>query len=239
MKTVLTPIMRRKQRYAALPLFAALRDERLPPRVRLGFMPAFAFFVMAFGDLNRYLLRKEPAHDPHQARVNAHTREDDHHWPWFLEDLEKLGWSRDTTFTEALRALRALWSDDTHRCRLLMYELCAIVDTADGVERLAIVEAIEETGNVLFALTTRLAGEVQAQTGRELRYMGAHHVALENGHMQNGEHALLIGIGLDAAKRRRCVAPVDRVFDAFDAWTHEAAREIGRLAAPPALQETP
>lgn len=121
-----------------------------------------------------------------------------------------------------------------------MYELCAIVDTADGVERLAIVEAIEETGNVLFALTTRLAGEVQAQTGRELRYMGAHHFALENGHMQNGEHAQLIGIELDAAKRRRCVAPVDRVFDAFDAWTHEAAREIGRrLAAPPALQETP
>lgn len=28
MKTVLTPIMRRKQRYAALPLFAALRDRR-------------------------------------------------------------------------------------------------------------------------------------------------------------------------------------------------------------------
>lgn len=236
MKTVLTHIMRRKQWYATLPLFASLRDERVPPQVRLGFMPAFAFFVMAFGDLNRYLLRKEPTDDPHQARVNAHTREDDHHWTWFLEDIEKLGWSRATTMTDALRTL---WSEDTHRCRLLMYELCAIVDAADGVERLAIVEAIEETGHVLFALTTRLADEVQAQTGRELRYMGAYHFARENGHVRDGEHAQWTGIELDAAKRRRCVALVDRVFDAFAAWAHEAAREIDRVAMPPFVQETP
>lgn len=124
-------------------------------------------------------------------------------------------------------ALRALWNDDTHRCRLPMYELCAIV------------EAIEETGNVLFALTTRLADEVQAQTGRELRYVGAYHFARENGHMQNGEHAQLSGIELDAAKRRRCVAPVDRVFDAFAAWTHEAAGEIARVGAPSVSVETP
>ncbi|AOJ10965.1 hypothetical protein [Burkholderia mayonis] len=236
MKTVMTHIMRRKRRYATLPLFACLRDECLPPRVRLGFMPGFAFFVMAFGDLNRYMLRKEPAGDVHQARVNAHTREDDHHWPWFLEDLDKLGWNRATTMTGALRAL---WSEDTHRCRLLMYELCAIVDAADGVERLAIVEAIEETGNVLFALTTCLAAEVQAETGRELRYMGADHFALETGHMQNGEHAKASRIVLDDAKRRRCIALVDRVFDSFSACTHEAAREIARAASPPASLELP
>ncbi|KST75128.1 hypothetical protein WS76_13835 [Burkholderia humptydooensis] len=150
-------------------------------------------------------------------RVNAHTREDDRHWPWWLlKDLERLGWSRETTMTDALRAL---WNDDTHRCRLPMYELCAIV------------EAIEETGNVLLALTTRLADEVQAQTGRELRYVGAYHFARE--------HAQLSGIELDAAKRRRCVAPVDRVFDAFAAWTHEAAGEIARVGAPSVSVETP
>ncbi|KVE39316.1 hypothetical protein [Burkholderia sp. TSV86] len=225
MKTVLACINRRKRAYARLPLFERLRDDDLPPRVRLSFMPEFAFFVMAFGDLNRYVLRKEPADDPHQAQVNAHTYEDDHHWSWFLEDIETLGWSGSTTATDALRAL---WRDDTCRCRMLMYDLCALVRAADGIERLAIVEAVEETGNVLFTLTTHIAQGMQGDVDRELRYMGLHHLALESGHLQHGEHAALGAIELSDDKRARCIELVDYVFDLFAAWTHEAQRHIER-----------
>lgn len=230
MEAVLAHVRRNRRDYENLPLFDRLRNDRLPPLVRLEFMRGFAFFVMAFGDLNRYVLRVEPPADVHQARVNAHTREDDHHWPWFLEDVETLGWNDATTTTDALRML---WSERTCRSRLLMYELCAIVADADGVERLAVVEAIEETGNVLFALTTRVAGQVRAQTGRELRYLGAFHFALESGHLQNGEHAELVSIALGSDRRARCIALVDRVFRAFTAWTHEAARQIDVAAARP------
>jgi hypothetical protein len=223
--------MRRKRAYALLPLFERLRDDSLSPAARLSFMPGLAFFIMAFGDLNRYVLRRQPTTDAYQERVNAHTSEDDHHWPWFLEDLEKLGWSRPTT---TAGALRALWSEETHRSRLLMYDLCALLADCTSVEKLAVIEAIEETGNVLFALTTKIAGTVHEQTGIELRYMGAFHFALESGHMQNGEHAELARIGLDDDARARCVALVDRTFDAFAAWTHEAARLIDETNDAPA-----
>jgi hypothetical protein len=228
METVLAHIARRKCAYAMLPLFERLRDDRLPARVRLGFMPYFAFFVMAFADLNRYVLRRE-SHDPYDARVNAHTREDDHHWVWFLEDLDALGWSGATTTAEALRVL---WREDTCRNRILMYELCAMLGAADSIERYVIVEAIEETGNVLFALTTRVAELWQAAMGRPLRYMGAYHFALETGHLEHDDTTdALERIALPDAARQRCVGYVDRVFDVFAAWTHEAERFVQQAAA--------
>jgi hypothetical protein len=222
--------MRKKRTYATLPLFDRLRDDSLPTPARLGFMQGFAFFILAFGDLNRYVLRRLPAQDIYQERVNAHTLEDDHHWPWFLEDMEKLGWNRLTTTCDALRAL---WSEETHRSRVLMYDLCAILADCNSVEKLAVIEAIEETGNVLFALTTRIAESVREQTGIELRYLGAFHFALESGHMQNGEHAELARIALSDEERSRCLALVDRTFDTFTAWTHEAAAWIDRTSGVP------
>jgi hypothetical protein len=229
METVFSHIAQRKRAYAMLPLFERLRDDSLPARVRLAFMSRLAFFVMAFADLNRYVLRREPPRNPHDARVNAHTREDDHHWAWFLEDLDTLGWNAPTTTTDALRAL---WREETCRSRILMYELCALLGAADSVERYAIVEAIEATGNVLFALTTRAADQWQAATGRPLRYMGAYHFAHENGHLQrDDEAAALERIALPDDARRRCVDFVDRVFEVFAAWTHEAEGFVGQAAA--------
>lgn len=228
MKDVLAHIMRRKLAYARLPLFDRMRDQSLPPQTRLAFMRGFAFFVMAFGDLNRYVLRREPPRDAYQEQVNAHTYEDDHHWPWYLEDFEKLGWDHATSATDAMRML---WSEDTHRSRVLMYDLCAIVADAQGPERLAVIEAIEETGNVLFSLTTPLAEAIQLHIGAELRYLGAYHFALESGHMQHADHRALASIALNDGQRQHCIALVDRVFETFTAWTHEAAGQIDLAAA--------
>lgn len=225
MKAVLTHVARRKLVFSRSLLLARLRDESIAPDVRLRFMPGVAFFIMAFGDLNRYLLRQEPAADAFQERINAHTHEDDHHWLWYLEDLEKLGWSDPTTTTDALRKL---WSEDTHRSRLLTYELCAVVAATKGVERLAVVEAIEETGNVVFSATAAIAEAIRVATGKELRYMGKFHLDRESGHAQHSEHAELAAIVLEEDQRNQCIALVDRVFDAFTAWTHEAARLIDR-----------
>ena len=92
MKPVLIHILRRKHGYAKLPFFDFLRDESIAPRDRLAFVPAMANFIMSFGDFNRHVLRDDAnGHDPHQRMLNDHAREDDHHWPWFLEDFAKLG----------------------------------------------------------------------------------------------------------------------------------------------------
>ncbi|WP_280152099.1 hypothetical protein [Piscinibacter sp. XHJ-5] len=229
MKTVLQHILRRKRDFARRPLFEYLRDQRLSPQDRLAFYPCMAPFILSFGDLNRYVLRVEPTDDPHLLMINQHTYEDDHHWPWYLEDFAKLG--HDAAAVPPGETLRFLWSDATVHSRLLSTRLAHLVWSAAPSVRLAIVEAIEETGNVLFSLTSKLAETIQQETGVELRYCGEFHFERESGHAMNNDHAELAAIALDPALRDDAIARVDQVFVLFSDWTDELHRyAMDRLA---------
>jgi hypothetical protein len=218
MKPVLQHILQRKRHYAALPFFDFLRNDTLGIAERLAFYPCMAPFIMSFGDLNRHVLRVEPSSDPHQQLINAHTHEDDHHWPWYLEDFSKLGF--DVAALPS-NTLRFLFSEACARNRLLSHQLAHLIWKSSPSVRLAVVEAIEETGNVLFALTTRLAQAYTQQTGVELRYLGEFHFRLESGHAMNNEHAELARIALEPAARNEAFERVDAVFDLFAGWTDE------------------
>jgi hypothetical protein len=218
MTPVLQHILRRKRAYAQLPFFDFLRDESRSVEDRLAFYPCMAPFIMSFGDLNRHVLRIEPSSDSHQQMLNAHSHEDDHHWPWYLEDFGKLGHDGPATPSDTLRFL---FSDATARNRLLSHRLAHLIWGATPAVRLAVVEAIEETGNVLFALTTRLAQAHTEHTGVELRYLGEFHFRLESGHAMNNDHAELAAISLDDASRRDAIARADQVFEWFGGWTDE------------------
>jgi hypothetical protein len=231
MKAVLQHILLKKRDYARLPFFDFLRDESLSARERLAFFPCMAPFIMSFGDLNRFVLRDEPSDDPHQQMINAHTHEDDHHWPWYLEDWMKLG--LDEQRKAPSDTLRFVWGDATIENRLLAHRLAHLVWSASPVVRLAVVEAIEETGNVLFALTTKLAQTVQRESGTELRYLGEFHFALESGHAMNNDHQELMRITLSDEQRADAIARADQVYAWFGAWTDELlayARRPGGLA---------
>lgn len=219
MKPVLKHIFQRKRQYATLPFFDFLRDESLPSAERLSFFPCMAPFIMSFGDFNRFMLRVEPTSDPHQRMINAHTYEDDHHWPWYLEDFAKLG--HDDFEAAPGDTVRFLYSDATIQSRLLSHRLAHLVWGAEPVVRLAVIEAIEETGNVLFELTSRIAKQWQRETGEELRYCGEFHFALESGHAMNNDHAELAVITLTEAQRQDAIGRVDQVFAWFEAWADE------------------
>lgn len=219
MKPVLKHIFRLKRTYAELPFFDFLRDESLTPRERLAFFPCMSSFILSFGDLNRLVLREEPTDDPHLKMINAHTYEDDHHWPWYLEDFTKLG--HDASKMAPGDTLRFLYSDATIQNRLLSLRLAHLIWGAKPIVRLAIIEAIEETGNVLFALTSKIAKQYEAETGVELRYCGEFHFNLESGHAMNNDHAELAEMELDDALRADALERVDQVFTWFTDWTHE------------------
>lgn len=221
MKEVLRHIFDRKRAYDRLPLFEWMRDESLEPRERLAFYPCMAYFIMAFGDLNKYVLREEPAADVYQEMVNAHTREDDHHWPWYLEDFTKLGFDADIRPSDWMRFL---WSDETKQNRILFAGLAALIEGTTGVERLVVIEAIEETGNVLFSAILPLAEVLERQLGTQLRYCGSFHFELESGHAVGADHAELARLALDPASRERCKVLADEVFALFTEWTHELLR---------------
>jgi hypothetical protein len=240
MKSVLIHILRRKRDYAKLPFFDFLRDESIAPRDRLAFVPAMANFIMSFGDFNRYVLRDDAnGNDPHQRMLDDHSREDDHHWPWYLEDFAKLGFDAHLPASEVMRFL---WSPAFARNRMLSHRLAHLVWLASPAVRLAVVEAIEETGNVLFALTAQVARDVETQIGDELRYLGDFHFALESGHAMNNDHAELAAIELNDADRADALRRVDAVYALFEGWVDEllayARERIAEGDAPAAVVTT-
>jgi hypothetical protein len=219
MKAVMRELAQAKQHYSRLPLFEFLRCETIAPRDRLAFVPCMAPFILAFSDLNRFVLRDESSPDPRQKLVNEHTHEDDHHWPWYLEDLTKLGFDRTTTLTHSLRTTM---KDDCRENRMLAPRLAQVLQGTTSTEKLVVVEAIEETGNVLFGLTSKLAQRIQADGGPELRYLGPFHFARETGHAMHGmDHRTLEAIPLSSSERARCLDLAFRVFDLFADWSGE------------------
>jgi len=221
MKEVLRHIFEHKRAYNRLPLFEWMRDQSLTPRQRLAFYPCMAPFILSFGDLNKFVLRAERPGDLYQDMVNTHTLEDDHHWPWYLEDFQKLGFDAEM---RGSAWMNFLWGEETLQNRVLMARLTALVAGTSSVERLVIIEAIEETGNVLFSTMLPLAVALEEETGEELRYCGPFHFNMESGHAVGADHKALANIALCESDRERCLAMVDEVYAAFEAWTHELLR---------------
>ena len=221
MEAVLTAITERKQAFARLPFFEFLQDESLEPEQRLAFYPCMAHWIMSFADLNKYFLRAEAAGDEHQQRVNTFSHEDDDHWQLYLEDFQKLGCEGLYDGTDWLRFL---WGDETRANRMLSYRIAHLVQGATGVQRLAIVEAMEEAANVFFPFTLRLAEQIQERTGVELRYLGHFHFNLEAAHTGAGDHESLARIALDAETQRRTVEMVSEIFTLFEEWADEVFR---------------
>jgi len=219
MKAVMRELAQAKRHYSKLPLFEFLRSESIPPRDRLAFYPCMAPFILAFSDLNRFVFRDENSKDPHQRLINEHTQEDDHHWPWYLEDFARLGFDRAASVTHTLRSHM---KDDVQQNRMLAPRLAQLSYGATPVERLVVVESIEETGNVLFELTAKLAERIRADGGPELRYLGQFHFSRETGHALHGhDHRMLDEIKLTEHERARCLDLAFNVFDLFADWSNE------------------
>jgi hypothetical protein len=221
MRQVLRHIFDAKQAYTRLPLFDRIRNERLDARERLAFYPCMAYFIMSFGDLNKFVLREEGTADVYQEMVNVHTREDDHHWQWYLEDLTKLGFDAHVRSADWMRFL---WGEETIQNRILTARLTALIKGTTGLERLVIIEAIEETGNVLFGAMLPLAEVLEKRLNTQLRYCGTYHFERESGHTVGVDHAELARIPLDAETRARYMALANEVFSLFEPWTHELLR---------------
>ncbi len=112
MKEILALIEEKQRIYAQSPLFEFMQDSQIHPIKRLAFAPCAAPFIMSFADLCKYTLRQEPTNDKIQALLNQHTYEDDFHWQWFLEDIQKLGFNFSLQFNDSLEFL---WGQKTKK----------------------------------------------------------------------------------------------------------------------------
>ncbi len=205
------------------------QDANVDPRRRFSFVPCMAPFVMGFADVNKYGLRDEHSDDPTQQLINVHSREDDHHWGMYLKDLRTLGFN---TQMDLNGALRLLWGDDRQKTRQTIYKLMGFIENTTPAVRLAVVEAIEATGDVAFSRFCALANEFEKATGEALCYFGEMHKDLESGHAMGTENieSKLDEIVLSPELEREALELVDQVFELFhlmfDEWMAYAERRL-------------
>ena len=214
MEEVLALIEKKKQEFAKSGLFEFMRDQSIDPRQRLAVAPCIAHFSMSFGELNQSIFREEPTNDPLQAMVNNHTYEDDHHWLWFLADLETLGINKSLKFSEALNFV---WSEQIKASRLVTYQIFRYAFGASPITKLAILEVLEATGNVFLSATASIAEELRSITKKELLYFGCFHLGVETGHttgMPDVEQSIK-NIPLTIKSRQEIFDIVENLFEIF------------------------
>lgn len=214
MKEILDLIEERKQEFSELPLFQFLQDKSIDPRSRLAWIPCAVPMVMAFGELNRSDLRKEPSNDRIQQLINRRTYEDDHHWIWFLEDLEKLGLNQQLTFVDAMRFF---WGDATCKTRQVCHQIALYSFKAEPIVVLAGMEAIEATGYVAFSQTSEVIRELQQSNHQEYRYFGGYHFGIETGHTTEADDGEvdLESLELTDDQLKNAIELVELVFSVF------------------------
>jgi hypothetical protein len=199
------------------PFFDWLLSDRLPVQDRLAFIPAAAFFVMQFRDMNLWVLRYPEPRTEYEWVINCGTLEDEKHSRLFLEDWHKL----DLDTRLGWRTSDVLWwlflSQDQERFRRSGIEFMrlAVDDGDDALIRFGHSEAGEATGHVMLSNTARAAAEMSARTGLEYRYLGPHHLNLESGHVANIE-GVFETVVLDPERRERTEKACTRMFDIFE-----------------------
>jgi hypothetical protein len=221
MEEILALIEKKKCEFSQLPFFEHLRDQSISPRQRLAFAPCAAPFIMSFGELNKTVFRDEPTSDPIQKIINKHTYEDDHHWIWFLEDLEKLGFNKPKIFS---KTLEFLWGSETQIARRLVYQLYQYTVEATPIQRLIVIEAAESTGNVFLAASSQTIRDLQnIAAPEEYQYFGASHLIVDTGHTYCSPKSkqYIESIEVTETEKKRYFGLIENIFTVFTEFIDE------------------
>jgi hypothetical protein len=220
MQELLNIIEFKKQEFAQLPLFKFMQDQSITPRQRLSFAPCMAHFIMSFSDINKYVLRNSNISNPIQEMVNQYTYEDDNHWPWFIADIEKLGFNSSLSFTDALKFI---WGEETKITRQIAYQVIGCALDAEPNIKILIIQALEATADVFFSKSTQITLELQISNKEDYCFFGDLHLHEETGHSMGNSNSetLIREIKLTESQRQEAINAVERIFNIFSEWTYE------------------
>ena len=221
MRTIIPLIRQRQERYRNHPFIRFLKDDQASPQARLAYAPFACFFSMTFSEFNRHYIRVSEPTGEHEKALNEHAREDETHYRWFLQDLERLGYNPVCSFTDALRFI---WSEEGRHARDLSHYLIGAAQRADPELKLVILEAIEATGAVWLDAT--VAAVRQHPEADELNYFNKAHEQRERHFVESAGHDAIARFELSDATRRRAPAIVDGIFDRMEAFNHELLRRM-------------
>jgi hypothetical protein len=213
MKEVFALIEKEKEEFTHLPFFKFLQNENIELKQRLAWVPCFAPLAMSFGDLWKYVFRKEPAGCIVQEIINNHTYEDENHNKWFPEDIEELGFENSLNFSDSLNFL---WGQETEKTRWVCQQIAIDTFSADPIIVLVAIEAIEAIANITFFHTMQITQQLQKATGRNYRYFGDEHFNADDGHTTSLDVEKLIGdIQLTPEQQVKAFEIIEKVFAVF------------------------
>jgi hypothetical protein len=235
-QNVLSYIDTRQKTYEHHRFFAELLDDRnLSGEARLAWAPCVIPFIMGYSDLNKYIFRNESEAaraDPLQRMLNIHTYEEDFHWQWMLDDLNKLGVNSNLTIADAARVF---WSPEMKVSRQLCLQFAAIASTVPSFGVFAMVEAIEAVSITIF----RHCRDITLRDGQECEFFGTKHYLAEAGHLIKSEAQPKSELPvLSAEQRASALGVVDRVFELFDVWSDSLFQYAKSHAADPVTAYT-
>ncbi|WP_236141784.1 hypothetical protein [Nostoc sp. CMAA1605] len=238
MKEILAFIDVKKQEFAHLPLLKLMQDTSISPIKRLAWSPCATPFIMGFGELNKYAFRDLTSNDPIQILINKHTEEDDHHWLWFLSDIEKLGFDCSSKFSDTVKFL---WDEETQIPRWVIHQLFFHAWQSDPLHKLVMIEVLESTGNIVFTQAAKVAQELQLITGNKYLYFGGFHLAVETGHTTGTDNieTSLQSLELTPLQSQSALELADKIFSLITelvnalfqyAITHDEQLELKQIS---------
>jgi hypothetical protein len=245
MNRVLEYIEQKRKELAKIPFLDFVRDTSIDPMHRLGFAPCLVPMSMGFADLMMYGLRDLSSKDKHQQILNAHTQVDDHHWQYFLRDLQIMGFDQIMPLTSAIQLV---WGEHSAKMRQVIYTLMALVRHASPIMRLATLEAIEASADEGFSLFREVGNEVGKKLNQQLFFFGRPHQDEEDQHeamAAESIRALISSHPWTPQEEKQAMEITDEVFKGFTAMGAamldyaQTARERGPLWPLQALKVPP
>ena len=221
MRTIARLIEDRQERYRDHPFIRFLKDDSQSPEARLAYAPFACFFSMTFSEFNRKYIRVENPVGEHEKALNEHAREDETHFRWFLQDLERLGYNPVCTLIDALRFV---WSEEGEQARDISHYIIGAAQRADAELKLVLLEAVEATGSVwLDATVAAVRNHPEAD---KLNYFNKTHEGREADFVASSGHAAIASVVLSDAARRKAPEIINGVFDRMEAFNHELLRRV-------------
>ena len=204
--------------YADLPVFRAVREDRVPPERFPQFFREQAMAARYFQDL---IWAATEIHSPELAEfAAAHRHVDSGHWRWSEHDLAATG--------QAPLTLDDCFSLDLLETRIQMSRMLALFHDAPPIKRLALLAALETAGTV--TLGTLYAYVRRQGLGDHIYYLGEPHVRIEENQVEGLRQRL--GATLHGADPE-LIEAVDTVFDALTCmFTRGGDRHWPDLLAP-------
>lgn len=201
----------------AHPFISWLDADNVALEDKLGFAPIMALFVMAFRDVNLWVLRfEEEAEEHFRSLINGNTFEDEGHSRLFLHDWRCMGLDARLRWSASDTLWWLFHSPDQERFREYGVEFVrfSVEDGGDPLLRFAHSEAGEACGMVFFSHSVHPAVALGEAQGKTYRYFGTEHLERELSHVEHTEEDFVNQV-LDEAGLAKAVDLGGRMFDVF------------------------